>query len=298
MGPQLLGWLEEPGVVEIMLNPDATLWVERQAQGTRHEGSMERSRAETFINVVAACLGRTITARDPVLECTLPFNGSRFEATIPPIVEGPSFTIRRPAEKIYTLDQYVEQGILSPQARRVLRAAVVEHKNILVAGGTGSGKTTLVNAIIHEIDKETPDDRPVIIQDINELQCQARNKVELFTSDEVDMTRLLRVTMRYRPDRIIVGEVRGPEALALLKAWNTGHPGGVATVHANDCPSALVRIEQLILEGSASPASKTIGDAVDIIVNIARTPNGRVVREIVSVKGYGADGYQLEELKV
>jgi type IV secretion system protein VirB11 len=173
-----------------------------------------------------------------------------------------------------------------------LEIAIRDRKNILVAGGTGSGKTTLANALIAEIVQAHPEHRLVIIEDTAEIQCSAENAVLLHATDNVDMLRLLKATMRLRPDRILVGEVRGPEALALLKAWNTGHPGGVATVHANSAAAGLIRMEQLIAEATPTPIPVLIGEAVDLVVSIVKTPIGRKVHEILQVLGYSPqDGY-------
>ncbi len=297
MGPQLITWLQEPAVVEIWLNADGTMWVARLGQGKTSAGTMEAGRAETLIANVATCEGTTVTRKDPLLECTLPFNGARFSASIPPESPAATFNIRRPAQKIYSLDDYVQQGTLSATQRQHLREAVQQRKNIVVAGGTGSGKTTFINAVIDEMGRETPEDRLVIIQDTAELQAKVRDQLMLFTSPRNDMNQLLRHTLRRSPDRIVVGEVRGAEALSMLKAWNTGHDGGATSVHANDSRSTLIRLEQLVLEGSMSPCSTLIADAVDIIVNIVKTTTGRTVREIVAVHGYRDGEYLLEELQ-
>jgi type IV secretion system protein VirB11 len=162
----------------------------------------------------------------------------------------------------------------------------------LVAGGTGTGKTTLTNAILDYLAQSWPHERPIVIEDTAEIQCKAENVVILRAVDGVDMLRLLKASMRLRPTRIIVGEVRGPEALALIKAWNTGHPGGVATVHANDARAALVRLESLIAEATFAPMQKVIAEAVNVIVSIAKTSAGRRVQEVLRVEGFDASGYR------
>lgn len=286
--------LEDPRIVEIMLNPDGQLWVEALGGEMETRGRVDPIRALQIIATVAALLDTVVTADRPLLECELPLDGSRFEALVPPLVLAPAFTIRKKASMIFTLDQYVAAGILSPDHAAVIRTAVGERKNLLISGGTGTGKTTLANAVLHEVAQSTGSHRIVIIEDTRELQCAASNAVFLRTSDNVDMTRLLRATMRLRPDRIVVGEVRGGEALALLKAWNTGHPGGVGTVHANDAPAALIRLEQLIQESGVPVIPALIAEAVDYVVSIKRSGRGRVVDEIVRVDGYRADaGYVL-----
>ena len=176
----------------------------------------------------------------------------------------------------------------------VIRSAVASKLNLLVAGGTGSGKTTLTNAILAEIVAHSPEDRLVILEDTAEIQCAAENAVSLHTSEPVDMSRLLKSTMRLRPDRIIVGEVRDGAALTMLKAWNTGHPGGVATIHSNSARSALQRLEQLTAEASHQPMQAVIGDAVDLVISIERTAKGRRIAEILHVIRFAGGQYQIE----
>lgn len=293
LGPQICGWLDDPSIIEIMLNADGTLWVEWLSGAMERCGTMSASQGEAVMATVASTLRTEITRENPILECELPLDGSRFEAILPPVVSGPTFTIRRKALAVFTLDDYVAQGILSPHQRDRVGAAVAARRNILVVGGTSTGKTTFANAVIEEIRVSAPDHRLVIIEDTAEIQCRAANKVMLRAVDGVDMTRLLKATMRLRPDRICIGEVRGPEALALLKAWNTGHPGGVATVHANNARAGLTRLEQLIAEVSQNPMPALIGEAVDLIVTIEKTANGRRVSEVLAVHGHDGRDYHL-----
>lgn len=243
------------------------------------------------MGTVASTLRTQITALNPILECELPLDGSRFEALIPPVVAGPTFTIRKKASKIFTLDNYVESGIMTQAQCEAIEAAVRNRRNVLVVGGTGTGKTTLTNGIIDYMAKACPQDRIVIIEDTGELQCAATNVVILRAVDHVDMTRLLKATMRLRPDRILVGEVRDGAALALLKAWNTGHPGGAATVHANSAPAGLIRMEQLVAEATQAPMHALIAEAVDLIVSIEKTAGGRRIKEVVTVEGHDGTQY-------
>lgn len=294
LGPELLGWLEDERIVEIMLNPDGRLWVEVLGAGMQCRGRMDAVRGQMVMDTVAAMLDRVVTQDEPILEGELPLDGSRFEGLVPPLVERPAFAIRKKASLVFTLEDYVRQGALTAGQRDLLRQAVRERRNLLVCGGTGTGKTTLTNALLHAMAEETPEHRIVILEDTRELQCAAENAVFLRTSKTIDMTRLLRATMRLRPDRILVGEVRGPEALALLKAWNTGHPGGVGTVHANDALAALVRLGQLIQEAGVAPVPELIAQAVDLVVSIRRTPHGRQIEEIARVRGWQGGRFAIE----
>ena len=295
--------LLEYDVVELMLNADGQLWVDRLGQPMIAVGSIAAVAAESFIATVASTLRGTVTRENPILECELPdeppFYGSRFAALIPPIVSGPVFTIRRKASAIFSLKEYERIGIMAASQRAAIERAVMRRRNILVVGGTGVGKTTLTNAIIDQMVKATPDHRLVIIEDTAEIQCAAENAVIMRATDTVDMQGLLKATLRLRPDRIIVGEVRGGEALTMLKAWNTGHPGGVCTVHANHARAGLTRIEQMIAEVSQTPMRALIGEAIDLIVSIVRTDEtpGRRIHEVIAVDGFTDGDYRFANVE-
>ena len=281
LGRDIVAALNDDKVIEIMLNTDGRLWIDRLGEGMSCIGRMSTPNAMALLGTIADGLGTVVTKASPILEGELPLDGSRFEGLIPPVVARPTFTIRKKALLVFTLDDYVNQGILEEAQKAVIQDAIREHRNILVVGGTGSGKTTLTNGIIAEMVRLTPEDRLVIMEDTAEIQCQAENAVILRTSIDITMQQLLRATMRLRPDRIIVGEVRGAEALALLKAWNTGHPGGIATLHANSADSGLVRLEQLIAESGIQADMKAlIDEAVDVVIFIEKSNGGRRIREI------------------
>lgn len=300
LGPSTLAALSDPNVTEVMCNPDGSLWVESHAQGMRETGDhLTESQVESLIGTVAALLGTVVHGRAPIVEGELPINGYRFEGILPPVSTAPTFVIRKSASQVYTLEDYAEAGIMTAAQLEVFRHSVRERRNILIAGGTASGKTTLANALMREIVAAgDPAERIVILEDTRELQCEARNAVQLHTGDVADLTRLVRVTMRLRPDRIIVGEVRGGEALALLKAWNTGHPGGITTVHANSAAAALLRLESLIQESGVPPQPRLVAETVDLVAFIVRTPEGRRIRELARVSAYDAaqGNYLLEPM--
>lgn len=288
LGHEVLAILNDPKTVELMLNADGNLWVERLGQGMELIGPLPRTKAQAVIESVAGYHGKEITRSQPILEGEFPLDGSRFAGQLPPIVRGPTFAIRKRAVSIFTLEQYVENGIMTATQRDALQHAVANHRNILVIGGTGSGKTTLVNAIINQMVESDPSERVVIIEDTGEIQCSAENHVQYHTSLQVSMTDLLKTTLRMRPDRILVGEVRGAEALDLLDAWNTGHEGGAATLHANNAAAGLDRLKSLITRNPLAPAEiePLIGEVVHTVVHIARTPHGRRIQEILEVSGY------------
>lgn len=294
LGSILVEALNDPEVIEIMANPDGTVWIEKLGHPMEHKTNISYYQARDIIILVASSLNFEATVENPIVEGELPLDGSRFEGLLPPVVSAPSFTIRKKASKVFTLAEYVEQGILTKDSLEIIESAIVDRKNILVAGGTGSGKTTFVNAIIDGIARLCPSNRLVIIEDTAELQSTSKNKVIMRTSDFVNMNRLVKATMRYRPDRILVGEVRDGSALELIKLWNTGHPGGVATVHATSGDRALRRMERLIAEITEANMREEVADCIDLVVFLHRTPTGRKVSEIASVEYRGADNkYQM-----
>jgi type IV secretion system protein TrbB len=297
LGAEIEAALADPKTVEIMLNADGKLWQERLGEGMRCMGVMPAHRAEAVIKTVAGFHGKEITRYKPLLEGELPLDGSRFAAQLPPVVTSPVFAIRKKAIALYTLDEYVEQVIMTEQQANTIKRAVRDHRNILVTGGTGSGKTTLTNAIIGEIVAQNPAERIVIIEDTGEICCAAENAVQYHTTLDVSMTMLLKTTLRMRPDRILVGEVRGEEALDLLDAWNTGHEGGAATLHANHALAGLTRLKSLISRNASAPRDieSLIAEAVHLVVHIARTRAGRRIEEILEVNGF-ENGHYLTQL--
>jgi type IV secretion system protein TrbB len=239
LGPAIARFLEDPAVVEVMLNPDGRLWIDRLAQGLADTGErLSAADGERIVRLVAHHVGAEVHPGAPRVSAELPETGERFEGLLPPVVTAPAFAIRKPAVAVFTLDDYVAAGNMSADQATVLRQAVIERENILVAGGTSTGKTTLTNALLAEVAKSA--DRVVIIEDTRELQCAAPNLVAMRTKDGVaTLSDLVRSSLRLRPDRIPIGEVRGSEALDLLKAWGTGHPGGIGTIHAGTGIGAL-----------------------------------------------------------
>lgn len=294
LGDQLCVALDDATVVEIMLNPDGRLFIERLGHGVAEAGVMAPAAAEVVIGSVAHALQSEADDERPIISGELPIGGHRFEGLLPPVVSGPAFSIRRRASRLIPLSDYVSSKVMTEAQASAIRSAIDARMNMVISGGTGSGKTTLANAIIAEIVLSAPDDRMVILEDTAEIQCAAENAVCLHTSDTIDMARLLKSTMRLRPDRIIVGEVRDGAALTLLKSWNTGHPGGVTTIHSNTAMSALRRLEQLTAEASQQPMQEVIGEAVDLVVSIERTGKGRRVREVIHIEGYRNNHYQTE----
>jgi len=289
LGPDIANALNDPAVTELMVNPDGALRLERAGEGIVATGVVVPAiEVERLIRLVASHVGAEVHADRPILSAELP-TGERFEGLLPPVVTGPCFTIRKPAARILCLEDYAADGILTPLQAEALRRAVRARRNILVAGGTASGKTTLANALLAKLAESS--ERLVLIEDTRELQCAAPDCVSLRTRPGVVSLRdLVRSTLRLRPDRIIVGEVRGGEALDLLKAWNTGHPGGIATLHANSAHAALYRLEQLAQEAVVTVPRRLIVEAVDLIVHIRSRGGQRLVDAIARTDGLDAQG--------
>ena len=300
-GPAIAAAMADPLVIEVMVNPDGSVRVDRLGSGRADIGErLEAAETERIIRLVASHSRTEVHDQSPIVSAELPPHGSgageRFEGLLPPVSTAPCFAIRKPAARVYTLMDYVSDAIMTAEAARLLSLAVVERRNILVAGGTSSGKTTLANALLAEL--AARDERVILIEDTRELQCPAADSVGLRTRPGVvSMADLVRSTLRLRPDRIIVGEVRGPEALDMLKAWNTGHPGGIATVHANSAALALYRLEQLIQEAVVTVPRRLIAEAIDLIVFIEGRGVSRRIGSIAAVEGLDDRGeYALQPL--
>lgn len=288
LGDKILDALANPDVVEIMLNPDGRLWIESLGK-MAWVGEISANDAMVILNLVASALDSKTGVSDehPLVEGELPLGGERFMGVAPPVVERAAFAIRKPAGKIFTLDDYVRNRVLTFGQAETLRRAIKNRLNILVIGGTGSGKTTFCNALLHELSLISPEIRMLIIEDTRELQCALENKFCMRSNEWVDMARLSLAVNRLRPDSISVGEVRaGSPALALLKLWNTGHPGGFATVHANSAYGGLTRMDQLIQEVSSAPQRVLIGEAINVAVFLKKTKEGRRIEEIIQVNEY------------
>lgn len=283
-------YLDDPRVIEIMCNSDGRVWVERAGEGmSRTEVNMAPAEVEALLRFVATESRSTLTADTPALAGTLPHWNARVQGLIPPIVARPNFGMRKPATVIYSLDDYVTKGVVSPEQRDALVRAVTEGKNILVGGGTGTGKTTFLNALLRVVTERT-NDRLYIAEDTPELQCASENKTVVETKrGKFEMRDAVFAALRLRPDRIIVGEIRDATALDLMMAWNTGHQGGLATIHANDSSGMLTRFCQLIEQDRKRADKALVAQAIHVCVHLTRdlrVAAGRRLTGLDSVQGY------------
>ena len=298
MGPVIASALADRMVVEVMVNPDGKIWVDRIGEGRSFTGhTLESADADRILRLLADHVGEVVTRDRPRVSATLPETGERFQGVFMPLVASPAFAIRKRPEVVFTLAEYVEQGIMSESQADMIRKAAGDRQNMLIVGGTGSGKTTLANAILAE--PAFAADRVVLIEDTAELQCSAADKIQMLTKrtePAVTMTDLVRDTLRLRPDRIIIGEVRDGSALDLLKAWNTGHPGGLATIHANSAIEGLTRLEDLIGEVTQRVPYRSITQAINVVIYIERTASGRRIKDVSRLVGREKETYVLEAI--
>ena len=288
--------LLDDSISEIMGNPDASWWYERNGILHREKTvSFDAGRLRTGLEVIANQLGKRLDEDNPLLNAQLP-DGSRLAAVIPPVVRpAPALAIRKFTSSHYTVDDLIARGTLTRPLAEFLAEQIRGGKTLLISGGTGTGKTTLLRILADAI----PDDqRIVVIEDTAELRLQKPNilavecQMDTFKAS-ISFDDLLKSALRWRPDRIILGEVRGIEARTLLDSFNTGHAGSLATIHANSAEKALHRFANLVMRNHAqttfSDTEAEIGEAVDFVVHIERQPGGRAIREVLALRGYDRD---------
>jgi type IV secretion system protein VirB11 len=290
LGADIMAAFDDDNVTEIYTNPQDTLvrLITRSHGRIVTVHRMSADRVTMFLDSVAAHIGVVLDGEHASLEAELPegrFRKARVQGFLSPISRGPAFALRKPPNVIYALDEYVERGTLSSTYRTVLRSAVQWHLNLLIVGGTDTGKTTFGNALLREVSEVTPDERVVILEDTIELQCASPDYLALRTRPDVSLADLVKMTLRTSPDRIVVGEVRDASALALLDAWTTGHPGGIATLHANDARGALHRLDRLAQRNNVPSQRELIAEAIDLIIVLDKRNGERRVVDLVRVTG-------------
>lgn len=298
--------IQDPEVTEIMVNGSRRIFVERQGLIEAIDGvEIDERNLKVAVKNIARALGDDVSEEKPILDSRLP-DGSRVAAVFPPCsVGGTTLTIRKFQTRFFTAEELVRIGTMTPEVMACVRAAIEKNQNILISGGTSTGKTTLLNALAAFL---PPNDRVVLIEDTAELQIDRPNLVRFEARREeadlpaVTIRDLLRATLRHRPDRIIVGEVRGGEAFDLLQALNTGHSGTLSTIHANSVEQALARFSSCVVQsGIELPYQAVryqIADAIDLVLHLGRHAGSRVVRELIRVGRYDVDRdrYERDEL--
>ena len=291
LGPVIMEALHTPNVTEVMLNPDGQVWIEQAGELLPTGSGIDTLRARMILNTIATTVDKVINAENPILECELDLDAdapsSRVLGVIDPVVASPTLVIRKHNPIIITLKEWIDTGCITHDEARLIARSVHEHKNIVICGGTGSGKTTLANTILQLMGEDEPNQRVIIIEDTRELQHPVKNTVAMRTkvdvNVEITIDTLLRTALRARPDRIIIGEVRGKEAWGLLKAWITGHPGGVCTIHATSASQARLRLSHMCSEANVPEpiVRDTVKEAVDVAIHIERGDGGkRRIKEI------------------
>ena len=301
LGTEVVELLHRPDITEIYVNDDGYIWYNSHEEGkVKSDIILPPENVQAVIELAAGQDGKIVNEDIPSLSTEIRGYGCRFQGEIPPIVRNPQFNIRKKATRIFTLDDYVNNGTLSAKYADYLKKAIADRKNILVVGGTGTGKTTFLNAVLDSIAKISPYHRIISLEDLPELQCPADDYSPMFTKQDTgsggikyNMTRLLADCMRRSPDRIVVGEVRDGAAYTMLKAWNTGHEGGACTVHANSAEQGLTRIKSLAQEDpdAAGDIKELIGEAIDIVVSIVHVDlggghKGHRINDVIEVNGY------------
>ena len=288
--------LLDENVSEIMGNPDATWWYERDGIVCPEVSiQFDAAKLRTGLEVIANHLGKRLDEDNPLLHAQLP-DGSRIAAVIPPVVRpAPALTIRKFTSRRFTIDDLIARGTLNRSLADYLSEQIRIGKTILISGGTGTGKTTLLNILAHAIPEQ---ERIVVIEDTAELCIEKPNVLAAECQSDTFKARisfddLLKSALRWRPDRIILGEVRGSEARTLLDSFNTGHAGSLATIHANSAEKAIHRFANLVMRGHAqttfADTEAEISEAVDFVVHVERKPGSRVVREVLAIRGYDRD---------
>lgn len=302
LGEVIIEALSSPDIEEIYVNPDMVVRLVSYSKGRlATDDTMREADVTQFLRAVATINDTEIGDGRPSLQAVLPrsFGKCRLQGFIPPLSEGPSIIIRKPPGRVIPLDEYVAQGILTTRGKELICQAVAEHKNIMVAGPTASGKTTLCNAIIDEIARQFPLERLLILEDTPELRCASNDHLRLRTTDTVTMRHLVKYSLRCTPNRIIIGEVRDGAAKDLLDAWITGHPGGCGTVHGEDCERALQRLSELAREGAGGvPQHQMVAQAVHYLILITGHGSHRKVADFVQIVGSDGSAFQLERVKL
>ncbi len=289
--------LNDKDVIEIVCNADGHVWRLSRASGWEEVDHISSAKADSILSTVAALTDNIINSSNPQIQCVFPLDGSRLQGLSPPAVSAPIFDIRKHSAHIYSIDEYVKDKIITQPQANIIREAVTTRKNILISGGTCSGKTTLAKTIIDLARMlGNPGERYVIIEDTKELHCNAKNVVHIHAYSRDMLSRFTQAAMRLRPDRVIIGEVRGREAYDLMYLLNSGHPGSFTTIHANNARLALHKFLMLARESGEDVHPNRIAECFDIVISIRRTEHGLRVDEVTEVIGYDRSDFIVKPL--
>lgn len=299
LGDAVCAALDDDSVTDIFLNPDSSVWIKSAGKGQQKIGSIDEHKARAFINQLAQINALYINQSNPTYDENLPFNGERIIVTVESITKRPSFAIRKPSKTVFDLESYIEKGVLNQKQYDLICKAISERQNILISGGTQTGKTTLLNSCLLKMKELCGEwQRLLILQEgSDEIRSSIENCVHFYTADNVSMTKLVKISMRYTPDKIIVGEVKDGACLDLLKAWNTGHSGGLSTIHANSADAVPLRLSYLSQEAGVPSPNYLIVEAIDLIVHLVHDtshPAGRRVENILRLTGFKNNQFTFE----
>ena len=301
LGKEILKYLDDPEVNEVYINQDYSLRIDTISGRRKTDVILTSARVARICKSIAGINRQVITEKNPELGVEIRLLQVRAQIMFPPIVSRPTFFLRKKPRQIFSLEDYQAQGALSEKYYEIIVDCIKRRKNIIVAGATGSGKTTFLNAILKKLSEINPEHRLVILEDLPELQCSSDDVQYMTTSGNrttsVTMQDLVFISMRLSPQRILIGEVRDKSAYDVLKAWNTGHPGGFCTIHADGCHDAFIRLELLVKEADTGSSTRDIkaliGSTVGVVISIQKVVQNnattRVVEEIIAVKGYDAE---------
>jgi type IV secretion system protein VirB11 len=289
--------LDEKSVIEVVCNSDGSVWKLSQSSGWNEIDKISPAKADSILSTVAALTDNIINNDNPQIQCVFPLDGSRLQGLLPPAVTAPVFDIRKHSQHIYSIEEYIAAGIMTSAQAEIIKEAVISRKNILISGGTCSGKTTLTKTIIDLAAKlGAQGERFVIIEDTRELYCTAKNSVSIHAYTRDMLSKFTQSAMRLRPDRVILGEVRGREAYDLMYLLNSGHPGSFTTIHANDARMALHKFLMLARESGEDVHPQRVVECFDIVVSISRTDSKLRISEIVEVQDYEVSDFIINNI--
>ncbi|MBU1386957.1 MAG: Flp pilus assembly complex ATPase component TadA [Proteobacteria bacterium] len=299
LGPTIMSALNDPNVTDINVNPDGNVWIERlDISDITKIAVLTPQARESIIKTVATSLNEVANKNSSTIGGELPLLGARFEGVLPPVAKpGPGFSIRKKATRILTFKDYLNDKILDFAMITLLQDSIENYDNVLIAGGTGTGKTTFINAYVDQTSKQFPHDRLVICEDVDEIQSNAPNTFKMISNRNNPLGSCIKTMLRLSPKRIIIGEIReADQAREAFQAWNTGHKGGVFSLHANSALDAIQRLEDLCQIAFNNKCQRLISRTVDKIIFFKKAGNKRKIQEFYSLQAFSKGTYNLTDL--